>query len=193
MDRGYSKKCLKKAYSHAYKQTRTSLLQDKTKQNDSKITRLITTFDIDHMNIRKILSRHWHVLTGDPKIAKFISPKPQITYHKARSLKHILVHGHFQPDYKTDPCKTVGTYPCSTCDYCQYIQIGNSITINGITYKSRHFANCQTKGVIYFFLCSCFVFYIGKTKKCLWQRMRDHISAIKNGNLTYSTARHAAQ
>lgn len=41
-------------------------------------------------------------------------------------------------------------------------------------------------------LCNCGRFYVGKTIRALWQRIKDHIYFIKNGKMTSPISLHVA-
>lgn len=44
-----------------------------------------------HVTIRRILGKHWHLLTSDGKLNKFITPSPNITFRRVRSLGDSLM------------------------------------------------------------------------------------------------------
>ena len=58
-------------------------------------------------------------------------------------------------------------------------------------YYVKHFINCKTTHVIYRLECpQCKVFYIGRTKRRLQDRLAEHKYAIQVGNEDYPMARH---
>lgn len=50
--------------------------------------------------------------------------------------------------------------------------------------------NCDTVGVVYFMSCQCGYYYVGKTKRPFWVRIKEHINSIKNGDIEATVARH---
>lgn len=60
--------------------------------------------------------------------------------------------------------KPFGTFPCGSCAYCRYMDTRKNIQLpNGWRFNLKHFANCQTMGVVYPLQCGCGCYYIGKT------------------------------
>ena len=58
-------------------------------------------------------------------------------------------------------------------------------------YKINDFINCNTTHVIYRLTCTCpDVFYVGRTKRRLRDRLAEHKYAIRTNNPTYPIARH---
>lgn len=43
-----------------------------------------------HIKICNIVSKHWQLLTSDPRVGKFVADAPQITFRKALSLRDKL-------------------------------------------------------------------------------------------------------
>jgi hypothetical protein len=64
-------------------------------------------------------------------------------------------------------------------------------TASKMEYHVKHFINCKTTDAIYRLECpQCKVFYIGRTKRCLQDRLAEHKYAIRVGNEDYPMARH---
>lgn len=64
---------------------------------------------------------------------------------------------------------------------------------NGWTLTPKHFANCQTMGVVYLLRCGCGYYYIVKTIQKLWQRIYRHILAMQTNDPDLPLRRHVAQ
>ena len=59
------------------------------------------------------------------------------------------------------------------------------------TYEIKHFINCKPTFVIYKLECPlCDVFYVGRTKRRLQDRISEHKYAIRTENDNYPMARH---
>lgn len=54
----------------------------------------------------------------------------------------------------------------------------------GKLHSVPHHVNCQAVGVVYIMFCECGSFYIGKTKRSFWRRIKDHVYYV-NSNLLY--------
>lgn len=94
LERGYSNKCLKKAYTRAKQQDRRSLLHDPKLPKSNPGVRLITKFSGQHHQIRTILEKYWYLLTSDDMVSKHINTSPEITFKRSCSLRDNLVHSH---------------------------------------------------------------------------------------------------
>lgn len=63
---------------------------------------------------------------------------------------------------------------------------------NGDTHPIRHHISCQMRGVIYIIFCQCGAFYVGKTIRPFWKRMKDHVYYATNGLLNTTINHHVA-
>lgn len=120
LDRGYSHRCLKRAFNKANNRDRQDLLrsQNKSTPSTNSYTRVITTFSNELTQLRQILTKYWHVLTYDPIVGPFVSPNPLVTFRRNTSVGDRLVKSEFKGLTRGDPCNTLGTVPCG---YCRYI------------------------------------------------------------------------
>lgn len=124
-----------------------------------------------------IIQEYWHLLAMDDVISKYVNSYPQITYRKSISLKNQLVHSNLMPKLGGQSCR--GTAPCGRCEFCKFLMNSAEFVLpNGSIYKPRFFANCQSVGVVYYIVCECQAFYVGKTKRPLFHRIRDHVSLV---------------
>lgn len=143
------------------------LLQGTQDDTSSKIYPIIK-FNNQSDQIRQILGKHWHLLTGDPAAGRYVDDKPHITFCRNKSIKDTLVSSHFSSGGSTDPCGTLpkDTFKCGKCDYCTCINNSKNVLLpNFIPFSPRHFVNCNTIGILYLLTCSCSSFYIGRTKR----------------------------
>lgn len=152
------------AFKCANLKNRHELLAFKQISTTNETSRIITTYTNDHSKIRQICQKYWHLLTSDPTIGPFVPPMPLITYRRATSVGDLLVQIEFKGYNRGDPCTSVGTFQCGSCSYCRYMDTRKNVYLpNGIHFVPRHYANCQTTGVVYMLLCNCNCFYVGKT------------------------------
>lgn len=118
-------------------------------------------------------------------VGHLVPPRPAITYRRATSIGDLLVQSEFQGSTRGDPCKTLGTFQCGACTYCKYMNTNKDIFLpKCMSFFPKHYASCQTTGVVYLLLCSCNCFYVGKTTKKLWQRLYRHIKAMRDNGST---------
>ena len=191
--RGYSRKCLRKAYNKTKLLPRHTLLHKKKMPNlDSDVTRIILRFSRQHKSIQDIFSKNWTILTDDPKIKPLISDNPSITFRCATSIKDRLVSSEYRDiTIKNKHCPVRGTFPCGHCSHCPLIKKAKVFQLpNGDPFKPLHFSNCQTQGIVYLMECECGAFYVGKTKQQLWRRMAKHVYSMEIGNLYLPIGRH---
>lgn len=149
-------------------------------------------FSRQHVTIKNILQKHWSILTDDPKLKTFLPKQPSITFRRATSLKDTLVQSEFKNQHKrSKQCHITGSFPCGHCTFCPLIRKAKSFRLpNGEIFKPSHFANCQTRGVVYFMECDCGAYYIGKTKQELWRRVSKHMYSMEIGDRYLPTGRH---
>lgn len=157
----------------------------------SDTVRLITRYSSQHREIRNIITKFWPLLFADPVVSKHINPFPEITYRRVPSLKDRLVHSHFQDTSKNKKSSHIGISPCGKCDICRYVENTSQFLLpNGQWHLIKFNATCQTPGIIYLAQCICGGFYVGKTKRPFYKRIRDHIKPILKKQMDTAIARH---
>lgn len=62
----------------------------------------------------------------------------------------------------------------------------------GTKWKSRHYVDCDTVGIIYLLQCTCVSYYVGKTKRNFKQRIKKHVYAASIGYFKTVIGRHIA-
>lgn len=150
---------------------------------------LITRFAGEHKKVCHIIQKYWHLLATDDVIAKYVNPYPQLTYRKSRSLKDQLVHSHLMP--RQGGSSRRGTAPCGKCEICRFLFNSAELALpNGRIYKPHFFVNFQSIGVVYYLVCVCQAFYVGKTKRSFFHRIREHVSLVQNKRMETPISRH---
>lgn len=131
----------------------------------------------------KLWKKHWHLLSDDLILHKCIKEYPEITYKHSGSIRDRLVKSHYTR-HQTLQREEPGILRWGSCDYCNLLIQGASFMLpNGVTHVVKHHISCQTRGVIYIILCQCGAFYVGKTIRPFWKRMKDHMYYSNNGLL----------
>lgn len=103
-----------------------------------------------------------------------------------------LVRSHYADH--DNPCLTRGTYKFGSCNICQFIADGVDFVLpNGKPFISKHFANCETSGVVYLFTCSCRAFYVLKTIHPLHKCISEHLYATEMDCMKSPIGKHVAQ
>ena len=175
--RKYPKALLTTAYTKVTNMSRSSLLKNSKREDNSKI-RLITNYNPKNPNFRDILKKYEDILLLTRKQA--ISPDDiQVTYSRSPNLKDILVRANLtytptpricQPCYKTH---------CRTC-----VHINSNIAVTNqqnTSFPIRGNFNCQSFNIVYIMTCEiCNIQYVGETSNTLNTRCRGHESAIRN-------------
>ncbi len=90
----------------------------------------------------------------------------------------------------------MGVYRCYNCPHCAHLIPSKAFTDfkSNKEYKIKDFINCNTTFVIYRLSCPCpGVFYVGRTKRRLRDRLAEHKYAIRTGNADYQMAQHFLQ
>lgn len=189
--RGYSNTSLKKAFRRATTRSRQDLLYSQQHTKSDNSLRIITKYCNQHTEIRKIVSKYWHILMMDPNLRRLLPEAPHFTFRRATSIASELVRSEYRGEREVVHCKYRGTYMCGACGYCRYMDTSRSpILPNDQILEPRHFANCQTFGVIYLLKCECGCFYIGKTKLPFWKRAYRHIHSMQVCNPDLPLGRH---
>lgn len=85
--RGYSNTCLRKACKRVCAQTREDVLYNpSSKRNKPNTISIITKFSNQHLAIKRVIAKYWHMLTMDPLIGPFVPVTLAFTYRQTSSL-----------------------------------------------------------------------------------------------------------
>lgn len=123
LERGYSHRCLKKAFNRVVNKNKHDLLFSHKRDipTSNEYTRIITTFSNKHIQVKQIFNKYQHILVSDPTIGSFVPPTPLITFRHTSSVGNLLVKSEFKGSTQGDPCNTLGTFPCGACGYCHFM------------------------------------------------------------------------
>ena len=80
--RKYPGKILDKCYSRALTKSRNDALQRAERKTENEKIRLITDYNVEARNLKKILLKNWNILKLDPTLKDIIGSEPSITYRK---------------------------------------------------------------------------------------------------------------
>lgn len=70
------------------------------------------------------------------------------------------------------------------CDFCDLLLVGPPFPLPNVRINVlQHHITCQTQGVIYIIFCQCGTFYVGKTIRPFWRRIKDHVYYATSGLL----------
>lgn len=150
--------------------------------------RLITRFS-GHQ-ICSILQKYWYLLMSDETVSKHINTYLEITFKRSRSPRDKLVHSHHisQVISSREP---KGTRPFHKCSFCRYVHSAMTVALpNGHVHRPDFSVTCQSIGIFYIIQCECKAFYIGKTKRPFFYRIRDHVSLISKEKIETPISRH---
>ena len=153
-------------------------------RNDSQPIQCILQYSPLGAEFRKIVNRHWHLLSSDPILSKTFSVPPRIVYRRAPSIRDKVMHSDLAP---VKPSTFLDNIPdgnrrcghCAQCSFthkCQYFE--HPITKRRVNIRGR--ISCGTSNVIYLLTCECNKSYVGKTRRALKTRISEHRSAIRN-------------
>lgn len=90
---------------------------------------------------------------------------------------------------------TIGFYKCERCKSCRTTADKKKekqlfVGSNGKEYRIDKFISCNTRYVVYFLVCPCGLVYVGRTTRCLYKRINEHVTNIKNGFRKHSVSNH---
>lgn len=87
-EKGYSKDLLRNTLEEVAGMDRGDLLKQKPAHTDRvPSVPFITTYSMQHMNVKKLINKHWHILGNDHTLKAVLPDKPQVIYKGAPSLK----------------------------------------------------------------------------------------------------------
>ena len=100
-ERGYPRKLVETILAEVRFESRKTALQSEPKTS-KKILPFVTTFNPATRNVKKILMKHWHLITGNNTLAQLIyqSNAPIVAYRKEKYLKDSLVRAKIPSVYQ---------------------------------------------------------------------------------------------
>ncbi|XP_056416058.1 uncharacterized protein LOC130357391 [Hyla sarda] len=183
-ERGYSQRCLKKAYRRARETPRQQLLQKKPPRISDDSIRYISDYNAHWEEMRRAIEKHLPILKTDSVLRHYVPDRLQMTARRARNLKHILVKSEYvssTPNLFNLGTIKNGCFPCGKCVACPNIVRSTDFSDSGgqKTFKIRHHITCESKAVVYYAYCPCPKIYIGLTTRPLKVRVREHMRDIR--------------
>lgn len=142
-------------------------------------------FNMQHKQIEKIVKKYWNIVKADRHLGTILPEKSRFTYRRAPTLRDRIAKDVLDPPSQ-NKCSFFdgkGFYPCKTCYICRHTKETKKKKINfKSTVTSREyeiFISCRTEGVVYLLECPCQIQYVGRFKRELWKRLREHTQNIK--------------
>ncbi|CAJ0954765.1 unnamed protein product [Ranitomeya imitator] len=170
IERGYSKRQIKKGCKKASETSREELLygskRDYNRKTDKNEIRFIKKFNKQWPELTNIMYKHWGILQSDPILKQFLSDRPSMVPRRSRNLKDLLVHSHYSTTRQvTANPGGNGFFPCNMCKGCRNLFKSKTfVNFDGSRiFEIRKRLTCSSKGVIYHAQCPCKKVYIGMT------------------------------
>ena len=90
LERGYPRELAENILAKVQFSSRNEALQNKTKTSRNVLP-FITSFNPATPNLKKVLMKHWHLITESNRLGQIYSEPPIVAYRKDKSLKDLLV------------------------------------------------------------------------------------------------------
>ncbi|XP_069494653.1 uncharacterized protein [Ambystoma mexicanum] len=192
--RGFKEDELNLAVEKADMQERTHLLETKVSNSKENPLVFVSKYSVQSSKIKKSILKHWPMLTCDAKIQNLFQERPVFANQRSSNLRDLLVNT--KPKItKQVLSKKQGTFPCMSCNNCNNITKGDSVTHprTGQIIKIKDHSTCLSEGVIYCIKCPCGLLYIGQTSRKARVRWNEHKSNVRTNNQHSPIARHFNQ
>lgn len=158
-------------------------------------------FNAQHKQVKRIVRKYWDIIKADRHLGAILPEKPRFTYRRAPTLRDRLARNVLDPPTKKNFSffEGKGYYPCKKCYTCRHTKeskkkkLSFTSTVTTKEHPIEDFISCRTGGVVYLLECPCWIQYIGRTKRELWRRLREHVQNIKKGFVKHSLSRHYAE
>lgn len=196
--RGYPLKEVAEALHKAASKPEADLTCTRKPPEEEAIV-LVTTYHPSFNDTSSITRRNWDILAHSAKTQPLHKLKLIIALRKPPNLRSMLVRAktdHAQNEDRRQEIEQRRTDRiCKTpeCLICQKLDTSGTITspVTGRNYMSRKNVTCLSTNLIYCLSCSrCKMQYVGQTKRRLLDRMKEHLSKIRNHKLTNDIGRH---
>lgn len=125
---------------------------------------MITKFNKDFNQIRKIITKYWNIVQCDPILKVQLSQDPQVIIRKAKNIKNIIAPSRLKkrmgdrhlPGFTFLPlgCYRCNKTRCKTCSHLLHEKEG-FIDVNNKEHSISDFINCSTQYITYALFCPC--------------------------------------
>ena len=167
------------------------------KEKNSKRPVFVVLYDPRLPSITSIVRKHWRsMINQDPQLKETFPQAPLVAYKVAPNLRAKLIRAKVpekasaRPQRKLPRMKKCGKQSCAVYPYIQH---GKSFkaTAPNYTVDFNSQLDCDTRNLVYAITCSvanCRKQYIGKTKRSLRERFKEHLGYVDRH--TDTTGRH---
>ena len=159
----------------------------KVERSTSEKLTLVVTYDPRLPKMSAVVQKHFKTLVMDPRMKKVFGEGIQVGYKRHRNISEFLCRAklHEVGDRRNPPrAVQSGWKRCNRCLTCQHSQNKNTFRISATkkNIQIKQDIDCKTCNVLYVVectKCSDRPQYIGKTKRSLMARGREHLSNIE--------------
>ena len=200
VNKGYDDSFIQTQIQNVLEIPRETLIEDRIKNKDmDDQVPIILNYNVQHKQLENIFKRHWSILQADKQLQCILPSMPRIIYRRAPSLRDLVAKNIPDPPTKSNTLtffQGKGFFPCKRCFACKKTNFNGhkcSSFVSNVTqkeYQIKDLITCRTEGVVYALQCSCSLQYIGRTKRPLWKRLREHVQNIEKGFPKHNVSRH---
>lgn len=199
LDKDYDSHLVEREFQHALETNRESLIEErpKNKQGDTFRWSMLTSFSIQHKQVRAILSKHWDILKSDRVLSTALPDQAKVIFRGAPTLQSKIAPNITNPPIRQPLFHEMeGFYSCRKCTVCQHnsgigrktVSFTSSVTHK--QYSIKQFCTCTTSYIVYLITCHCGKQYVGRTIRSFSVRVAEHIALIKSGDTKHTVPRH---
>ena len=201
--KGYSEDFIQLKIEEVKNVSRENLISDKKKfaKVEQEIP-IILNFNVQHRQLESVFRKHWPILKADRQLQDVLPVAPKVVYRRAPTLRDLVAKSVPDPPNKKEVLtfwQGKGFFPCKRCFACRKTnQNGQkcssfSSNVTKKDYKIKELITCRTEGVVYVLQCPCSLQYVGRTKRPMWKRIREHVQNIEKGCDEHNVSRHFKQ
>ncbi|XP_069819694.1 uncharacterized protein [Dendropsophus ebraccatus] len=185
LERAYPEKLIDVALQRARSTRRCDLLRGNRNKQDKKSDRFSFIFTNSPMNdtLRQIIHRHWGILAQDADLQESTTIRPIIAHRKNRTVAEAIKPPPLKQRKESWLSASIpnGNKRCGNCLYCPQLLNVAFINLNGVECRVSNLITCKTTFVVYAIICDCGRFYVGKTKRALATRYKEHCYSVRSG------------
>jgi hypothetical protein len=184
----YPEEIVDAAIEKAAKISRSQALLN-AKKDDQQILPLVITYgETSEKLSHSIKQLYKTVVVKDMDLRSALPPRPLTAYRRPKNLRDLLVRATLNQTTAPRPLhQNPGTIPCKAkkCLTCKHVALQKEIVGTQGVHKIRDQFSCKSRCVIYAITCKkCSAIYIGQTKRCLFERFREHLYGLTREPLT---------
>ena len=195
LSRNYNEKIVQNALERAKLVSREEALKRVEKKQSDRVV-FALDYHLALPDVKRFLHRGWVKMTQDPNLRKAFPKPPMVAFRKPRSLRDVLIRAKVPPKPSRKSVRKVNSMKkcnSNSCPIDPYVMTTSTVksTQDKFSVLVNKPVDCLSSNVVYLIQCTkCSMQYIGQTGRPFKERIKEHLSYVRNNKISEPTGFH---